>query len=139
MANENAANFVYAGENESVEDAEVDWDAVKDLHRAHVIGTYDAALVAKDEKGKPKIVHKTEKPTQRGGWIGAGIGALIGLILPAVFVGGAIGAGVGALVGHLAGGMSRSDLKDIGDMLDEGEAAILVIGEATIERASRMR
>jgi hypothetical protein len=31
--------------------------------------------------------------------------------------------------------MSRSDLKDIGDMLDEGEAVVLVIGEATIERA----
>jgi uncharacterized membrane protein len=135
MANESGAIFVFAGEYNSVDEAEVDWEAVKDLHRAHVIGTYDAALVTKDDKGKPKIVHKTEKPTQHGGWIGAGIGALIGLIFPAVLVGGAIGAGVGALVGHLAGGMSRSDLKDIGDMLDEGEAVVLVIGEATIERA----
>jgi hypothetical protein len=31
--------------------------------------------------------------------------------------------------------MSDSDLKEIGEMLDESEAALIVVGEATVERA----
>jgi uncharacterized membrane protein len=50
-------------------------------------------------------------------------------------VSGLVGAGGGALIGHLQGGMSRSDVKEVGEMLDESEAALIVIGEATIERA----
>jgi uncharacterized membrane protein len=46
-----------------------------------------------------------------------------------------LGAGTGALIGHLEGGMSRSDLKEVGEMLDNSEAALIVVGEATLERA----
>jgi uncharacterized membrane protein len=60
---------------------------------------------------------------------------VLGLIWPSVLVGGLVGAGVGALIGHFEGGMSRADLKEIGEMLDESEAALIVVGEATIERA----
>lgn len=128
--------IVFVGDYASLAGAEADWEAVKDLHKAHVLGTYDAALVTKDEKGKPKIVHKTEKPTQHGGWAGLGVGALFGLLFPpSLLVSGAIGAAAGGVIGHLAGGMSRSDLKDLGEALDEGEALIVVIGELTIERA----
>jgi FKBP-type peptidyl-prolyl cis-trans isomerase 2 len=38
-------------------------------------------------------------------------------------------------MGHLRGGMSNSDLKEVGEMLEETEAALIVVGEATIERA----
>jgi prefoldin subunit 5 len=31
--------------------------------------------------------------------------------------------------------MSRSDVKEVGEMLDDSEAALIVVGEATIERA----
>jgi hypothetical protein len=31
--------------------------------------------------------------------------------------------------------MSRSDLKEVGEMLEDSEAALIVVGEATIERA----
>ena len=31
--------------------------------------------------------------------------------------------------------MSDSDLKEVGEMLDESEAALIVVGEATVERA----
>jgi uncharacterized membrane protein len=51
-----------------------------------------------------------------------------------VLVSGLVGAGAGALIGHLEGGMSRSELKEIGSMLEESEAALIVVGEATIER-----
>jgi uncharacterized membrane protein len=128
--------FLYAGEYESVDDAKADLDALKELHREHVVGTYDAAVVTKTEEGKVKIVDKIEKPTQHGGWAGMAVGAAMGLIFPpSILVGGLLGAGAGALIGHLEGGMSRSDIKEVGEMLDDSEAALIVVGEATIERA----
>jgi uncharacterized membrane protein len=128
--------FLYAGDYDSVDDAKADLKALKELHREHLVGTYDAAVITKDEEGKVKIVDKTEKPTQHGGWAGLAVGAAIGLIFPpSILVSGLVGAGAGALIGHLHGGMSRSDLKEIGEMLDESDAALIVVGEATIERA----
>ena len=128
--------FVYAGEYESVDDAKADLEALKELHRDKLVGTYDAAVLTKNEEGKVKIVDKTEKPTQHGGWAGLAVGAAIGLIFPpSILVSGLVGAGGGALIGHLRGGMSNSDLKEVGEMLDESEAALIVGGEATIERA----
>ena len=128
--------FLYVGEYESVDDAKADLDALKELHHEHVVGTYDAAVVTKNEEGKVKIVDKIEKPTQHGGWAGLAVGAAMGLIFPpSLLVSGLAGAGAGALIGHLRGGMSRDDVKEIGEMLDESEAALIVVGEATIERA----
>jgi uncharacterized membrane protein len=128
--------FLYAGEYESVEDAKADLDVLKELHREHVVGTYDAAVVTKTEEGKVKIVDKIEKPTQHGGWAGMAVGAAMGLIFPpSILVGGLLGAGAGALIGHLEGGMSRQDVKEVGEMLEDSEAALIVVGEATIERA----
>jgi uncharacterized membrane protein len=128
--------FLYAGEYDSVEDAKADLEELKELHREHVVGTYDAAVITKNEEGKVKIVDKIEKPTQHGGWAGLAVGAALGLIFPpGVLVTGLLGAGAGALIGHLEGGMSRSELKEVGEMLDEREAALIVVGEATIERA----
>jgi uncharacterized membrane protein len=128
--------FLYVGEYESVDDAKADLKALKELHREHAVGTYDAAVVTKNERGKVKVVDKTEKPTQHGGWAGLAVGAAIGLVFPpSILVSGLAGAGAGALIGHLRGGMSRDDLKKFGEMLDESEAALIVVGEATIERA----
>jgi uncharacterized membrane protein len=128
--------FIYAGEYDDVEDAKADLEALKELHSEHVVGTYDAAVVTKNEEGKVQIVDKIEKPTQHGGWYGAAVGAALGLIFPpGILLGGLIGAGAGALIGHLEGGMSREDVKEIGELLENSEAALIVVGEATIERA----
>jgi hypothetical protein len=79
-------------------------------------------------------VDKTEKSPQHGGWVGLDAGAVIGLIFPpSVLVSGLVGAG--ALIRHLRGGMSRSDPKEIGEVLDESEAALIVVGENTVEWA----
>ena len=127
--------FLYAGEYESVDEAKADLEELKELHRDNFVGTYDAAVLTKNEEGKVKVVDKIEKPTQHGGWAGLAVGAAIGLIFPpSVLVSGLVGAGAGALIGHLRGGMSNSDLKEVGEMLDESEAALIVVGEATIER-----
>jgi uncharacterized membrane protein len=128
--------FLYAGGYESVEDAKADLEVLKELHREHVVGTYDAAVITKTADGKVKIVDKIEKPTQHGGWAGMAVGAAMGLIFPpSLLVGGLLGAGAGALIGHLRSGMSNSDLKEVGEMLDDSEAALIVVGEATLERA----
>jgi uncharacterized membrane protein len=128
--------FLYIGEYDSVEDAKADLEELKELHREHVVGTYDAAVITKNEEGKVKIVDKIEKPTQHGGWAGLAVGAALGLIFPpSILVSGLVGAGAGALIGHLRGGMSRSDLEEVGEVLEDSEAALIVVGEATIERA----
>src|SRR3712207_3605827 len=104
--------FLYAGEYDSVEDAKADLEALKELHSEKFVGTYDAAVLTKNEEGKVEIVDKIEKPTQHGGWAGLAVGAAIGLIFPpSVLVSGLVGAGAGALIGHLRGGMSNSDLR----------------------------
>ena len=71
-------------------------------------------------------------------------GALVALF-PAIGLGGALLAGgagggaLGALAGHVAGGMSRSDLKELGELLDEGQSGLIVVAasdmEAHVERA----
>jgi uncharacterized membrane protein len=127
--------FLYVGEYDSVEDAKADLEEIKELHREYVVGTYDAAVLTKNEDGKVEVVDKIEKPTQHGGWAGLAVGAAIGLIFPpSILVSGLVGAGAGALIGHLRDGMSNSDLKEVGELLDESEAALIVVGEATIER-----
>jgi uncharacterized membrane protein len=120
-----------------------DYEAVKDLYKeSGLIDTYDAAVVSRDDDGKVHIVKKHEQPTRQGGLGGLGIG-LVGGALIAVFpavaiggallVGGATGAGLGALAGHLAAGMSRSDLKELGEALDKGQSSLVVVAASDME------
>ena len=125
--------FLYAALYDDIADAEADYDAVFDLHAAGAIGTFDSAVIRKDDDGKVRVT-KTEKPTQHGAWTGAGVGALVGIIFPPAILGSAIvGAGAGGLVGHLRKGISRGDLKELGDELERGTAAVIVLGESKIE------
>jgi hypothetical protein len=41
--------FLYAGEYESVDDVMADLEVLKELHREHVVGSNDAAVVTKTE------------------------------------------------------------------------------------------
>lgn len=121
--------FLYAGVYSDVEGAEVDYEAVKALYAGHLIGSYDAAIVTKQADGKVNV-HKREKPTQHGAWAGLAAGAAFAVVapvaLPALVAAG--GAGLGAWIGHLARGMSREDVREIGEMLGAGQAALIVIG-----------
>jgi uncharacterized membrane protein len=136
--------FVFVGTYSDTQSAQADYELVKQLHSDGVIGTYDAAVVNKDEQGKVHI-HMHEKPTEYGAWTGLVVGALLGILFPpTIFVapaagvatgvaGGAVGAGAGGLIGHLWRGMSRSDVKELGEALDEGEAALVVVGQEKLE------
>lgn len=134
----------YAGVYPDVESAEMDYQTVKDIYYStNIIDTFDAAVVGKREDGKVKIYKKHEQPTRHGGWTGAGWGLATGVVIalfPAAAIGTgllagttAIGAGVGALAGHASGGMSRSDLKEMGEELDVGEAALIVAAASDME------
>ena len=125
--------FLYAATYDEVSDAEADYEAVFDLHALGAIGTFDSAVIRKDEDGTVHVT-KTEKPTQHGAWTGAGVGALVGIVFPAAVIGSAVvGATAGGVIGHLRGGISRGDLKDLGDQLEGGKAAVIVIGESKIQ------
>ena len=125
--------FLYAAVYDEIADAEADYEAVFDLHAAGAIGTFDSAVIRKEADGKVRVT-KTEKPTQHGAWTGAAVGALVGLVFPPAVIGSAIvGAGAGGLTGHLSRGISRGDLKDLGEELEAGSAAVIVLGESKIE------
>jgi uncharacterized membrane protein len=114
---------------DSVSDAEVDYEAVKALYANAGVGhDFDAAVLERGGDGKVKVAHKHEASTRHGAWTGLAIGALAA-ILPGVGLaaGAAVGAGIGAVTGHLRGGMSNDDLKQLGAVLNKGEAGLIVI------------
>jgi uncharacterized membrane protein len=143
---------VFVGTYPDLESAEADYDLVKELHSQEgLMDAYDAAVLHRRDDGKVKIAHKHETPTRVGGVLGGGAGLATGLVValfPFAAVGGGLlaatsvgGAVLGALAGHAAAGMSRDDLKELGESLDEGEAGLVVVGvtdmEARIEEAMR--
>lgn len=124
--------FIYIGTYASEVDARADYDVVKDLHALGAVGTYDAAVVTKDDKGKVHV-NKDETTTRHGAWGGAGVGALVGILFPpSIIASAAVGAAIGGVSGHLWKGMSRADVKEFGDAIDAGEAALVIVGETTI-------
>ncbi len=127
------AVFLYIGTYPSEDAARADYDIVKDLHAVGAVGTYDAAVVTKDDKGKVHV-NKDETTTRHGAWGGAGVGALVGILFPpSIIASAAVGAAIGGVSGHLWKGMSRADVKEFGDAIDAGEAALVIVGEMTIE------
>jgi uncharacterized membrane protein len=125
--------FVYGAVYADREDAEADYDLLLDAHSADLVGSYDVALMYKDDEGKVHV-SKHEKPTQHGAWTGAAVGALVGIIFPPAVLGAAVvGAAAGGGIGHALGGMSRKDAKELGERLDDGQAALIVIGKSRVQ------
>jgi len=131
--------IVFVGVYDNPSDADADYELVKDLHtKANLIDAYDAAVIEHRADGKVKITKKHETPTRVGGVLGAGIGLATGLVVvlfPFAALGGGLvaattggGAILGALAGHAAAGMSRHDLKELGENLDAGQAGLVVVG-----------
>ncbi len=129
------AVFIYIGTYSSEAAARSDYAGVKDLHAVGAVGTYDAAVITKDHSGKVHV-NKDEMATRHGAWGGAAVGAVVGILFPPAIIGSAIvGAAVGGVGGHLWRGMSRSDVKEFGEVIDAGQAALVIVGESTLEEA----
>jgi uncharacterized membrane protein len=136
--------IAYCGVYASAEGALADYAAIHDLHsEVGLIDAYDAAVIERNADGKVKIIKKHETPTRVGGVLGGGVGLATGLVIalfPAAAIGGglllATGAGgaiLGSVAGHAAAGMSRSDLKELGENLDNGQAGLVVVAVSDME------
>jgi uncharacterized membrane protein len=138
-----------AAKYENQDAAIADYHTVENIYKElKLVDTYDAAVITRDVSGKVRIVEKHEQVTRQGAARGLAIGLATGAVValfPAVALGagllfgGAAGAGIGAIAGHVSGGLSRSDLKSAGELLDEGESGLIVIAAtdmtARVEKA----
>lgn len=99
------------------------------------IDTYDAAIVMKKD-GKVSLVRKREQAEHTKGWEGIGIGLAVGACLalfPAItlvagaLAGATVGGAAGVIAGHIESGISRDDLRALGETLEEGQYDLIVI------------
>jgi hypothetical protein len=96
---------VYAAAYETAEAALADLDAVEQLHKAEIIGQYDAAVIDK-ENGKPHVVKRMDRPHIR--------------VIPELFGGGTL---------------PRKELHEAAEQLTANRAGLVAVGEPTIEEA----
>ena len=97
-------SVAYVATYDDVDSALADLDALGQLHDDDLIGKYDAAVIDQ-ENGKPKIVKRVDRPRIS--------------VLPELVGGGALPSG---------------KLRDAAKDLDPGEAALIVVGEPTLEK-----
>jgi hypothetical protein len=97
--------MLYEAVYESKDAALADLEAFDHMHDAELIGKYDAAVIDK-ENGKAHIVKRVDRPRIN--------------VIP-------------ELVG--GGTLKTSELKEAAEELTPGQAALVVVGEPTIEKA----
>jgi uncharacterized membrane protein len=128
---------VLAASYDDVDDALAEYKAIEAAY-THISSSsdFDATVVAKNDKGKVEIVRRHDEPARHGAanglvW-GLAVGAVAALfpavgVLTALAVGGGSGAAIGAVAGHAGEALSRDDLKALGDVLDQGDAGLVVV------------
>ena len=125
---------MYFGSYANVDDARADFEAIKLLKKEKFIGDYESALFEKKADGDVKVLDTDATERGWGAKVGLISGAVIGVIFPPSILGmGALGAGAGALAGNIMRGLKRKDVKEIGEMLDAGDAGVVLVGFTTIE------
>lgn len=134
--------YVLGASYDSIEEARADFEAVRKLYdEIKASRDFDAAVLKKTNDGKVKIEKTYEAGTRHKALKGMGWGMAAGAaaaIFPAIGIFGALAAGatggaaIGGLVGHYQTGMDRGDLKELGDVLDKGEAALIVVYRANV-------
>ena len=143
--------IVIANQYDSEADAVADFEDLHKLYDKEEIGdTFDAAVLTRKANGKVDIVKRAVGQTRHRAGVGLGTGLAVGAafaLFPAISLagalvaGGAAGASAGAVAGHMASGMSRSDLKDLGEVLDSGASGLVIVArtnaEAMIEDATK--
>ena len=131
------AVFIYIGTYPSEAAARADYDVVKDFHAGDAAGTYDATVITRDNVGKVHV-NEDELATRHGAWAGAAVGAVAGIWFPPALIGSATaGATVGGMGAQLRRGMSGADAKKFDEVIDPGQAALVIVGESTLAQALR--
>ena len=95
---------VFTAVYDSVDDAKADLTSIEQLHKDDLVGTFDAAVVDQ-EKGKPHIVKRMDRPMVR--------------VIPEEL-------GFGTL--------TRKELKAAGAELQGSQAGLIVVGQPTLEK-----
>jgi uncharacterized membrane protein len=124
-----------AGVYDDVEDAKADFKSIEDLHHKKALAFYESAVFEKDADGQVKILDTDKVTRGRGAAIGAIAGGVLGLAFPPFLLLAGLGAGAGALVGNLASVLGRGNIKEFGEMLDRGQAGVILVGHPTVEGA----
>ncbi len=96
---------LYAASYDSVSAALADLDAIEQLHKDEMIGSYDAAVIDQ-ENGKPHVVKRMDRPYIR--------------VVPEWFGGGTL---------------PRKELYEAAQELTANQAGLIAVGEPTIEKA----
>jgi uncharacterized membrane protein len=96
---------LYTAVYSNTQAALADLEGIEELHRDELIGKYDAAVVDLEE-GKPHIVKRIDRPRVR--------------VIPEQLGGGTL---------------PRKELKEAADDLRGEEAALILVGEPTVEKA----
>jgi uncharacterized membrane protein len=131
--------YQYDAEADAVADFE---DLRKRYDKEEISDTFDAAVLTRKSNGKVDIVKRAVGQTRHRAGVGLGTGLAVGAALAlfpaislagALVAGGSAGASAGAVAGHMASGMSRSDLKDLGEVLDSGASGLVVVARTNVE------
>ena len=109
-------------------DADLDCTLLEDGVQEEQLDIADAALV-ENQAGEAVIL---ERHSRHGWGKGAVAGAVVGVLYPPSLIGmAAVGAGGGELVARFTRSLGRGKVKDLGETIDKGSTAIVVICPTT--------
>jgi uncharacterized membrane protein len=110
----------YAG----LSSALADWDDMEVAARAGELGLVDAALVEGDAE-TIRVFHRHSRACPARGSVA---GAVVGVLRPAAIVTGAVAGGVGGSMLIVVGqGLSRTEVKELGETMDCGPIALVAL------------
>src|SRR5262245_36164058 len=108
--------------------AQTDWAQVESAGDANSIYISDAAMLERDSDGLVETIHRQ---SHHGWGKGAVVGAVWGLLFPPAIIGGAVAGAVGGgVIARLNRSLDRGDLKELGEAMDAGQNAIVVVTDA---------
>lgn len=105
--------------------AEKDWAQLESAAGAGSIDLADAALI---KRAPDESVVTLHRQSHHGWGKGAVAGAVVGVVFPPAIIGSAVaGAAGGGLIARMNRSLSRGDIKDLGEVMDSGEIAMVVL------------
>jgi uncharacterized membrane protein len=143
------ASFAIVAVYDDLVPAREDYEAIEELATTHDVHVHDVAIV-EHRDGDVSIARRDERSAAHAAEGGIIVGALLGILFPpalvGLLIGAAAGGGIGGVIGHLWRGFSRGDLKDLGEAIEDGHCAVVVIGtaaqldavESSLSRAERV-
>ena len=126
--------LVYVGTYYSEQAARDDFGVIRGLQVAGACVTYSAAVITRGEDGHFHM-KMDETITQRGDRPGIAISVVISLIFPPTSVHSEIGDSSAGVTVRLEPARPRSDVNEFRELIDNGQAALLIVSESFLEHA----